>query len=706
MLSLGIFLISCDAFMKTHTVKFVSDGEVIDEDVIVSGKKVDEPIYHKEGHTLDGWYTSEDEGETFIEKWSFIGYSVQEDLVLYAKWITNTYHVTFHTDGGSSLDDMDVLYGTDLSSLEEPVKYGYVFDGWYLDEIYKARPTDGKMPAEDIELYAKWILGSYQVRYYEVTEKIIDIQTSQTHAMALTNHGRLIAWGLNDRGQLATGDKVNVTVPTDITSNFPLYYYETIKSIKLGSTFGVALTSDSRVMTWGYNIVGQLGDGTTEESLVPHDITPRFGLANNERITQIFAAKQTAYALTNLYRIFAWGHNNLGQIGNGTMENQLTPVDISSTIQTEYDPIPVYNLYTNGSWTFIVLRYNEVYGFGYNSNGQLGIPASSPVLTPIEIDIPEIDDTLLTSLQCVDLHLGERHTLLINTDGDVYASGSNLSRQIGVSTQSQVETFTKLNDYLGLSTDEGARIAGVMDTTSFIITNKERLITWGGASGRIHNPEAFFSIQGVYDVTSRYLTTEEPIIKLMGSSYTLFMLTHSGMLYGLGSGINNLLYHDTEYFVPNAIHMNQYMMDFETELLHTDTIDYQTQIPLISYERDGFTQSNWYYDNQQSQAVEENINMRGNDIDLFTSYDLNRYSITYYSDEQVISHPGFRYFYYKDDDYIHLNRIYKVNYYMNGWGTEEYPYAEEWYIEVKYFDGDLILYATYTYNPHRSLPIR
>ena len=123
------------------------------------------PNTSKVGYTLDGWYTSLNNGQTFDEKWSFTNNKVTTDITLYAKWIINQYTITFNSNGGSSVSSITQDYATTVSKPTDPTKVGYTFAGWYSDSNLSTAYTFTTMPAEDITLYAKWNIITYSINY-------------------------------------------------------------------------------------------------------------------------------------------------------------------------------------------------------------------------------------------------------------------------------------------------------------------------------------------------------------------------------------------------------------------------------------------------------------------------------------------------------------------------------------------------------------
>src|SRR5690554_2410507 len=116
------------------------------------------PNTSKVGYTLEGWYTSLNNGQTFDEKWSFTNNKVTTDITLYAKWIINQYTITFNSNGGSSVSSITQDYDTLVIAPANPTKLGYTFLGW-------SQPVPIKMPAEDVTLIAEWSINQYTITF-------------------------------------------------------------------------------------------------------------------------------------------------------------------------------------------------------------------------------------------------------------------------------------------------------------------------------------------------------------------------------------------------------------------------------------------------------------------------------------------------------------------------------------------------------------
>lgn len=67
------------------------------------------------------------------------------------------FHVTYHSQGGSDVEYQEYQYGELLELPDDPMRQGYVFDGWYLDENYQIPAEENTEVQQDMNLYAHWV---------------------------------------------------------------------------------------------------------------------------------------------------------------------------------------------------------------------------------------------------------------------------------------------------------------------------------------------------------------------------------------------------------------------------------------------------------------------------------------------------------------------------------------------------------------------
>jgi uncharacterized repeat protein (TIGR02543 family) len=166
-------------------------------------------------------------------------------------------------------------------------------------------------------------------------ETVESLSLGIQHSMALTSRGRVFTWGNNYSGQLGNGTNVSALTPQDITLELDLDENEMVISIAVGEASSAVLTSQQRVFVWGDNACGQLGDGTTADKDLPMDITEKFSLSLTETFQAIVLQETFSALMTSWGRIYVWGTNGEGQLGDGTTYSRFNPIEISRLNQTQ-----------------------------------------------------------------------------------------------------------------------------------------------------------------------------------------------------------------------------------------------------------------------------------------------------------------------------------------------------------------------------------
>ena len=114
----------------------------------------------KEGYSFDGWYLDNDHNHIFEDS-----LLLEKDVILYARWKINKYTIEYNSMGGSAVNPLTQDYNTVVVAPSNPTREGYTFGGWYIDEELTSAFSFSIMPAENIELFAKWIINAYSVSF-------------------------------------------------------------------------------------------------------------------------------------------------------------------------------------------------------------------------------------------------------------------------------------------------------------------------------------------------------------------------------------------------------------------------------------------------------------------------------------------------------------------------------------------------------------
>jgi len=138
-------------------ITFDTDGgnEIENMTIGISSTTVELPTPIKEGYTFIGWYTD----PSLTTPWSLAALlSGSGTLTLYAKWIedTESYTITFESNGGSTVDSITLAVGATVTAPTDPTKEGFTFGGWYSEAALTTSYTFSTMPAQNFTLYAKW----------------------------------------------------------------------------------------------------------------------------------------------------------------------------------------------------------------------------------------------------------------------------------------------------------------------------------------------------------------------------------------------------------------------------------------------------------------------------------------------------------------------------------------------------------------------
>jgi alpha-tubulin suppressor-like RCC1 family protein len=241
------------------------------------------------------------------------------------------------------------------------------------------------------------------------------ISAGAFHSLAIGSNGRLYAWGSNDQGELGDGTTTEHDSPEVIT----LASGVTPTAIAAGYYHSLVIGSDGNLYAWGYNEIGQLGDGTTTEHDSPEVIT----LASGVTPTAISAAYYHSMAIGSDGNLYAWGDNINGQLGDGTTTNRASPELI--TLASGVTP----NTISAGGLSSLAIGSDgNLYAWGENGNGQLGDGttigrASAEVITLA----PGVTPT-------AEISAGYDHNLDVGSDGNLYAWGQNNAGQLGDGT--------------------------------------------------------------------------------------------------------------------------------------------------------------------------------------------------------------------------------------------------------------------------------
>jgi alpha-tubulin suppressor-like RCC1 family protein len=238
------------------------------------------------------------------------------------------------------------------------------------------------------------------------------LSAGQDHTCAVTL-GRVLCWGRNDTGQLGDGTIAPARArPVEVLS------LGGVTEVGAGTNFTCALTAKKTVACWGHNDRGQLGDGS--QGAPRPTPAPVRVLGDVDRIS---LGSRHACAVKADHSVLCWGDNAHGQIGDGFSGNfYKEPVLARIT--------GVVDLACGNEHTCALTSAGGVFCWGSNAHGEMGNPqlggqgiGGPDLLLPTQLTIEPSVGALVA---------GHGFTCALSSQGEAWCWGQNDFGQVGV----------------------------------------------------------------------------------------------------------------------------------------------------------------------------------------------------------------------------------------------------------------------------------
>ena len=320
-------------------------------------------------------------------------------------------------------------------------------------------------------------------------KNIVKVSAGADHSLALDDQGKVYAWGRNNEGQLGDGNfeeyddygsndygyddygyddygyddygsndygytfqGIDSNVPVEVDTSGVLGG-KNIVEIRAGSFYSLALDDQGKVYSWGSNFNGQLGDGTTIKRFTPVEVDTS-GVLDGKNIIQISAGGDYSLALDDQGKVYAWGDNFNGQLGDGNLEEyyyygyvEIRGIDSSVPVEVDTSGVlegkNIVQVSAGGFHSLALDEDGKVYSWGYNGSGELGDGTDNISNVPVEVVDGNVD---FTSKNIVQVSAGISHSLALDSDGKVYSWGEGYQGELGIGINGQrsvpVEVYT------------------------------------------------------------------------------------------------------------------------------------------------------------------------------------------------------------------------------------------------------------------------
>ena len=231
------------------------------------------------------------------------------------------------------------------------------------------------------------------------------VSVGGNHACGLLEDERLVCWGYNGEGEVGDGTSVNRATPAFTAGGL------SFARVDAGAAHTCGLTTGGEAYCWGYNSVGALGDGTTTTRLSPVAVSTAL------RFDQIAAGNTLTCALAS-GRAYCWGFNSGGAVGDGTTTHRQTPTAVSTALTFA-------RISATAGHGCAITSEGAAHCWGGNSQGELGDGSTTNRFTP---------GPVMGSLRFTDIAVEGSSTCGLTDEGRIYCWGRNTVGEVGDGT--------------------------------------------------------------------------------------------------------------------------------------------------------------------------------------------------------------------------------------------------------------------------------
>ena len=214
--------------------------------------------------------------------------------------------------------------------------------------------------------------------------------------------GNVFTWGNNFYGQLGDGTNADKFSGVDVVIDGLGQPLTNVLSVAAGGGATYVIKSDGTVWAWGSNQRGQLGDGTSTDSLAPVQVQ---GLSG---VIAVAAGLSHAVALKSDGTVWAWGSNTDGQLGDGSNSDSFSPVQVNGLAG-------VTAVAAGSAHTLALKSDGTVLAWGSNASLQLAFEPAG--IEPLPV---------VAFTGAVAIAAGEGHSVAVKNDGTVWAWGDSV----------------------------------------------------------------------------------------------------------------------------------------------------------------------------------------------------------------------------------------------------------------------------------------
>ena len=299
---------------------------------------------------------------------------------------------------------------------------GFTKENWLVDRLRVTSflANDGVLRQQDENLTKRSRFNAtYQLSDGDLIIKAIQVNVLETRfdllrLILLLSHkaGKLYTFGSNRRGQLGLGDNINRNMPTEVVP------YRDVLSVSCGNNH-TAFITDNKLYTFGNNLYNRLGINGNINRNNRAKINDPTLVEFNKWIVSVSCGGSHTAIITDEQNLYTFGGNYGGQLGlghSGWNNRVIRPTLV------EFDK-NVVSVSCGKDHTAIITDDGKLYTFGSNDRSQLGLGDFNNRDIPTLLNLPK---------KIVALSCGDVHTAIITEDGELYTFGNNHDGQLGL----------------------------------------------------------------------------------------------------------------------------------------------------------------------------------------------------------------------------------------------------------------------------------